>query len=390
MFLSIIIPIWNDEKYLAECLDSCLNQDIGYDDYEIICIDDGSTDSTPEILKGYASRYPNIHVITKQHGTAYGFGRNIGYERSIGDFLWFVDHDDIIAPNCLKALKSASEAPESYDRIAFPYYEFYNEMTDAEKACLLDGTLHPNNGDTLLELALWSGIIRTSFLKSYDIWPHSKRNDLAADYWGISNFDAWGGDNVCMEECFDNGMCTRLLTGRPFYHYRRHDSAQTMSLSKHAIEKRDKQKLHSALLRGYLAIQLKEKYFNERKLIGQASAETTIAMILKIRRSVSILSALPSKYWNEGIGLLKSKGLFFRRKPEEYSFSFNDYLKTRSLKEKLSPATYAYYYMFTLSGARLVRFLSTFKRLRGRNESIIGVYRKVKRKKNIRRGTSEI
>ena len=82
MFLSIIIPIWNDEKYLEECLDSCLEQDISKDDYEIICVDDGSTDRTPEILRDYAARYTNIHVITKQHGYAYGYGRNIGYEKA--------------------------------------------------------------------------------------------------------------------------------------------------------------------------------------------------------------------------------------------------------------------------------------------------------------------
>lgn len=120
-----------------------------------------------------------------------------------------------------------------------------------------------------------------------------------------------------------------------------------------------------------------------------ATSETTVSMIMKIRRSVSILSGLPNKYWIEGINLLKSKGLFFRRTPEEYSFSFRDYLRTRSIKEKLSLATYANYYMFTLSGARTARFLSSFKRLRGKSRSGIKLYREVKRKRIIQRGTNE-
>jgi len=62
MFLSIVIPIYNDEKYIRECLNSCLNQDIPHDDYEIICVDDGSTDRTPEILQKYESQYDNIHA----------------------------------------------------------------------------------------------------------------------------------------------------------------------------------------------------------------------------------------------------------------------------------------------------------------------------------------
>ena len=89
MFLSIVIPIWNDEKYLNECLDSCLNQELPRDEYEIICVDDGSTDRTPEILQDYADKYSNIRVITKQHGSQFGSGRMIGMAAAKGDYLWF-------------------------------------------------------------------------------------------------------------------------------------------------------------------------------------------------------------------------------------------------------------------------------------------------------------
>lgn len=387
MFLSIIVTIWNDEKYLEECLDSCLNQDIPYDEYEVICVDDGSTDRTPEILKDYAARYPNIHVITKQHGTAYGFGRNIGYENATGDFLWFVDHDDIVAPNCLHTLKTAAEDPEKYERIAFPHYVFYNELTELENNRMHDGSLIPNGEESRLQTVLWDGILRKSFFEKHDIWPHSKRNDLAGEFWGIKDFDAWGGDNVCMEECFDNGMRTKLLSGRPIYHYRRHEASETMSLTKQALSKKEAQMLQSGLLRGYLAIQLKKQYVAERNSFGQASSETTVAMILKMRRCVSILSGLSGKKWSEGIKLLKSRDFFLQRKPEEYTFSFRDYLKTRSLKEKLTLATYAYYYIFTLPGTRMIRFLTGFKRLRSRNQNAIRLYRKAKRNRIIQRGT---
>ena len=121
MFLSIVIPIYNDEKFLNECLDSCLDQELSKDDYEIICVDDGSTDRTPEILNDYAARYPNIRLIFKQHGHEYGYGRNIGLEAAVGEFIWFVDHDDIVAHNALDELKQITENNPDYDRYAFPY-----------------------------------------------------------------------------------------------------------------------------------------------------------------------------------------------------------------------------------------------------------------------------
>ena len=62
--LSIIIPVYNVERYLAECLDSCLEQDIPHDDYEIICVNDGSTDGSAEILERYAREHSNIRIIT--------------------------------------------------------------------------------------------------------------------------------------------------------------------------------------------------------------------------------------------------------------------------------------------------------------------------------------
>ena len=63
MLLSIIVPVYNVEKYLPDCLDSLLMQDISSDEYEIICVNDGSTDSSPTILEAYAAKHANIRII---------------------------------------------------------------------------------------------------------------------------------------------------------------------------------------------------------------------------------------------------------------------------------------------------------------------------------------
>lgn len=386
MLFSIIIPIWNDEKFLAECLDSCLNQELSPEEFEIICIDDGSTDRTPEILRDYEAAHANLRVITKKHGNAYGFGRDMGLAAATGEFVWFVDHDDIVAPSALTDMKTAMETDDSFDRIAFPYYEFYEELTPLEQKLLQEGKLVPNVGDQLSALALWTGVIRRSFMIEHDIWPNSKRILAAGAYWGIEKFRPWGGDNVCMEECFDCGMRTKLLSGTPLYLYRRHSEAQTMAMSKKMIEYRERLRFNAAMLRGYLVAKLKEQWHAERAANGQASKETTVAMIMKLRRCVTSLSRLSRSRWKEGIGRLREKDLFFAHKPPEYTFSFRDYLKTRTRKEKLSPSTYAYYYCYTLAGARWVRFFTFYKRLSMKSPELIRTYRKHKQKQDQKRG----
>lgn len=98
--LSIIIPAYNAEEYIARCLDSILDQDY-HNDIEIIIVNDGSTDSTGDILKDYCFRYPDlIRIITKENGGV-SSARNIGVDAATGEWIWFCDADDYICKNGL-------------------------------------------------------------------------------------------------------------------------------------------------------------------------------------------------------------------------------------------------------------------------------------------------
>lgn len=89
--VSVIIPIYNAERHLAECLDSCLGQTL--EGIEIICINDGSTDTTGEILEKYADEHSNIVILNQQNQGA-GIARNLGIEHANGEFIAFMDSDD--------------------------------------------------------------------------------------------------------------------------------------------------------------------------------------------------------------------------------------------------------------------------------------------------------
>ena len=91
--LSIIVPIYNVENYLSKCLDSLVNQTIEI--YEILLIDDGSTDQSSDIAKAYAERYTNISYLYKTNG-GLSDARNYGIEYATGEFVAFIDADDFI------------------------------------------------------------------------------------------------------------------------------------------------------------------------------------------------------------------------------------------------------------------------------------------------------
>ena len=101
--ISIIIPVYNVEKYLHECLDSIINQT--FTDIEIICVDDGSTDKSSEILEEYEQKDKRFTVIS-QPNKGVSAARNRGMQQAKGKYIMFVDSDDWLAHNaCEQAYK---------------------------------------------------------------------------------------------------------------------------------------------------------------------------------------------------------------------------------------------------------------------------------------------
>ena len=97
--VSVIIPVYNSEKYIGECLESLLSQTLS--EIEIICVDDGSTDGSAEILKSYADKDPRVRVLNQENKGA-GAARNYGLRESRGKYLSFLDSDDFFEPDMLE------------------------------------------------------------------------------------------------------------------------------------------------------------------------------------------------------------------------------------------------------------------------------------------------
>lgn len=119
MKLSIVVPIYKVEPYLPKCVESLLAQDLPKENYEIILVDDGSPDRCGEICDAYAARYVNVKVVHRKNG-GLSAARNTGIEVAQGEYVQFVDSDDYLEPNVLKALVEKMDS-DKLDILRFNY-----------------------------------------------------------------------------------------------------------------------------------------------------------------------------------------------------------------------------------------------------------------------------
>jgi glycosyltransferase involved in cell wall biosynthesis len=141
--ISVIIPVYNVERYLRECLDSVINQT--YKNLEIILVDDGSTDNCPQICDEYAGRDDRVKVIHKQNDGA-GFARNAGLDAMTGEYIAFVDSDDHISADMYEVLLGnlkAAGADVSVCRISAFYKDQAIRLLDDNKLIVIDPKARP-------------------------------------------------------------------------------------------------------------------------------------------------------------------------------------------------------------------------------------------------------
>lgn len=164
--LSIIVPVYNTEKYLDQCVKSILNQN--YSDFELLLVNDGSTDNSGIICDNYAKQDNRIKVFHKENA-GQGIARNYGLNQSKGLYVWFIDSDDWIAENCLFFLMEELEK-EPVDMLGFSGSEFrehngqIGNPIKLKKISITNGNEYIKE-NSIITTTVWSFIYSTSFLK---------------------------------------------------------------------------------------------------------------------------------------------------------------------------------------------------------------------------------
>lgn len=169
---SIIIPIYNTQEYLEKCIDSCLNQSFDTERYEIILINDGSTDNSQVIIDKYAQQYKNIRVSVQQN-QGLSLARNNGIKIARGQYIWFVDSDDWVENNSLEVMHRVI-AEYNPDMIAFGAKNFIAGTISRERPISFSGrSIH--SGVDLLEMNTFQ-TCSTFYLYSRDFLNRNELN----------------------------------------------------------------------------------------------------------------------------------------------------------------------------------------------------------------------
>lgn len=216
--ISIIVPVYNVEKYLADCLDSILEQT--FDNYELILVDDGSTDNSPSIAKKYAEKYPEKIFLHIKENEGPGLARNFGIEKARGEYVLFIDSDDIVDPTMLEELYESAYVMET-DIVFCPYFRhgLYKEMS-IEGAYDFDADKVYTGSDFLKisdhTVTTCSKLYRTSFVKQFLFPAH------------------WFEDVAWLPVVMSYARKISYVP-TPFYHYLRHESSIVSSISDQQI-----------------------------------------------------------------------------------------------------------------------------------------------------------
>ncbi|MBQ8909919.1 MAG: glycosyltransferase [Oscillospiraceae bacterium] len=187
-WFSIVLPVYNVKAYLERCVQSILSQN--FEEYEIILVDDGSTDGCTDLCDRLASVHSCIQVIHKENG-GLSSARNAGMEAARGQYIWFVDSDDWIEPGALDRLYKTTEKQRT-DIVKFQHFRVTGDqnipvlsnaepgMYTGEESCVLLHQACCSAGKFVL--SAWSHLYSRDFLRKWGLQFVSERLIASEDY----------------------------------------------------------------------------------------------------------------------------------------------------------------------------------------------------------------
>ena len=305
--ISIIVPVYNAERFLSVCLDSIFCQNFDKSCYEVICINDGSKDNSLSILNQYAELHTNL-IIIDQANSGPASARNVGLKVAQYDYIWFVDSDDYVGENSLYNLSIGLGEP--YDFLIFGYFVInengllinrgvnkYKKKKDLSGADLYIQNSIPSYP--------WNRVFSRTFLRD---------NHLTFD-WDYPDDEEFLFRTYCL-------ATHTHITNTPFYYYRIINTSYSRNINS-----------YKKYVNGYLGMMEKLKPFSEKYFISHFWCKITWSNI---------------RNWN--LNLFKyEKRLNTSDKEEIRNFLLREKIVLRELVELYKGSTFYWYIIYLIS-----------------------------------------
>lgn len=201
--LSIIIPLYQKAHYIHECVDSLYAQGIGEDMFEVIIVDDESTDGGGKLADTIMGEHTNVRVIHLRHGGA-GAARNAGLHEANGEYIHFVDADDLILPDAYSQLFHSIQ-DKQIDIVQFSLIRECEKQQSPQEVCIeYVGSIRGYIRDNGVRVSSWNKWFRRDFLISHHVaFPLYSYSEDTAFTWSVLRYEG-----------------TLLVTNLPVYYYR--------------------------------------------------------------------------------------------------------------------------------------------------------------------------
>lgn len=235
--ISIIVPIYNVKKYIERCLNSIIKQN--FTKFEVILVDDGSTDGSGEVADNYADKFDFIKVVHKRNA-GLGFARNTGLKYANGEYVLFIDSDDYIEPNMLIDLYSSVKKVNADVCYSDFFRDYGNIIVKNNHLKGLEGVYSSKDiyskivpwliggspcdkFDDILGWGVWKSLYKNEIIQKFNLKFHSEREMISED--------------IIFQLDFLKKTNKAVIIDKPYYHYCLRKGSLSAHFSKDRLEK---------------------------------------------------------------------------------------------------------------------------------------------------------
>lgn len=267
MKVSIVVPVYNGARYLKECLDSLLGQTLS--DFEVVVVDDCSTDSTPTVLLDYARRDPRVRVLTQRKNLGVSCARNRGIEAARGEYVGFCDADDWIEPPMYEVLYDAAKRRDA-DMSFCGVFKNLERRAVQVNLPFEDGACYSASG--IRETIVPAMLSTKTDSEELPVSGYTPRNLFRRELLAGLSFDAdihYAEDLLFIVRALLRANAA-VVVNRPLYHYRFHAQSVTKRYSPYVPASHER--CHQRLEEAFRAEGLLETYAPRMRVRKRKSA----------------------------------------------------------------------------------------------------------------------